>query len=243
MPSFTYGTTTFDYNLEPKTKSNEVNISVEWLDGIKVTAPPEMNQEQLNELLYKKAPWILEKWKAFKDIERKPAPKEFVSGEKLSYLGRNYSLKVIAGETEHVKLKFRNGRFISIIPTNISKEEKKCDLYNAFKKWYFTHGDKKIKERAEIYTKKMDVFPSKIRLKEQKMRWGTCTPKGDIYLNWRIIMAPMAIVDYLLVHELAHIKHPNHSKEFWQLVRSVLPDYEERKEWLRINGPTLTIEY
>ena len=74
------------------------------------------------------------------------------------------------------------------------------------------------------------------------MRWGSCTPDGNIYLNWQILMAPMSIVDYVLVHELAHLKYLDHSPEYWRFVRSILPDYEQRKEWLRINGPTLLLK-
>lgn len=88
----------------------------------------------------------------------------------------------------------------------------------------------------------MGVTLNDVQLKEQRMRWGSCTSEGNIYLNWRIIMSPMSIIDYVLVHELAHLRYMNHSNDYWNFVRSILPDYEQRKDWLRVNGPTLTLE-
>ncbi|WP_280770076.1 M48 family metallopeptidase [Salipaludibacillus daqingensis] len=244
MPCFVFGKTTIDYQLEYSSDSKDILITVEWLNGVKVTAPRDTNEQQLQKLLHKKAPWILTKWKAFNEIIDKPAPKEFVSGEKFTYLGRNYRLKVHKKEEiNNVRLAFNRGKFISEVPAHFSEEEKNEEFSTAFKKWYNTQGEKKLNERLAIYTEKMNIVPEKVKLKEQKMRWGTCTPNGSLYLNWRIIMAPIPIVDYLLVHELAHLKHPNHSKEFWRLVRSIIPDYEQRKEWLRVNGPRLTIEH
>lgn len=244
MPCFTYGNTTIDYQLDYRFDSKDITVIVEWLNGVKVTAPHDITEQQLQELLHKKAPWILSKWKAFDEITDKPAPKEFVSGEKFSYLGRNYRLKLYRHtDINKVDLVFYRGRFTGHVPASFSEDEKNNALSSAFKNWYLTQGEKKVPQRLKIYTEKMNITPGSIKLKEQKRRWGTCTPNGNIYVNWRIMMAPLPIVDYLLVHELAHLKYPNHSKDFWQLVRSIVPDYEQRKEWLRINGPRLSIEH
>ncbi|ASS88162.1 M48 family peptidase [Geobacillus stearothermophilus] len=243
MPSFQYGTTTIEYTLEYVPNKNHVTISVEWLDGVKVVVPENMESDQLNSILYKKAPWILEKWYKFNEIADPPAPKEFVSGEKFPYLGRNYRLKVHKREDiELASLTFQQGRFIANVPSYLTESDRKRELYQLFKDWYISHGKLKVDERLKIYSSRMSVAPSKVVLKEQKMRWGTCTSSGAIYLNWRIVMAPIPVIDYLLVHELAHLKYPNHSNDFWRFVHSILPDYEQRKEWLRINGPLLTLE-
>lgn len=243
MPYFIYGTTTIEYDLE-YSQNKDISIVIEWQNGVKVTAPFDIDEQKLNSALHMKAPWILNKWNAFNEIADKPAPKEFVSGEKFTYIGRNYRLKVRKTDgINQVRLSFNQGRYISEVPSYYSADDKNEELYQAFKKWYIEHGDKKITDRLAIYTTKMNVAPTKVILKEQKMRWGSCTTNGTIYLNWHIIMAPISIIDYLLVHELAHLKHPNHSKDFWGLIRTILPDYQQRKEWLRINGPKLTIDY
>ncbi|UCZ53466.1 M48 family metallopeptidase [Bacillus shivajii] len=243
MPNFTYGTTTIEYDLEYKADKRDISISVEWLNGVKVTAPQKIDESQLESVLYKKAPWILQKWNDCREIVDPPAPKEFVSGEKFSYLGRNYRLKVRKhDELKKSKLVFWQGKFLADIPASYSDEERIEELKQLFKTWYKQHGESKLKERLDMYAGKLNVAPTKFALKEQKMRWGTCTSDNVIYLNWRIVMAPVPIIDYLLVHELTHIKHPNHSRDFWNCLYSIFPDYEQRKEWLRKNGPTLTIE-
>ncbi|OIJ22024.1 zinc metalloprotease [Anaerobacillus alkalidiazotrophicus] len=242
MPSFQYGNTALEYSLEVKPDKRDISISVEWLDGVRVIVPEGVEEDQLHSILYKKAPWILNKWNSFQEIVDPPLPKEYVSGEKFAYLGRNYRLKVHKrDDITQSTLVFKQGKFIANVPSSYADQEKNHELYELFKEWYKLHGEAKIKERLNIYCPKMGLSPSKIELKEQKMRWGTCTGDNAIYLNWRIVMAPLVIVDYLLVHELAHIKYPNHSKEYWQLVHSIMPDYEQRKEWLRINGPTLSL--
>lgn len=242
MPTFTYGTTVVDYNLIRNKEADNVSIAVEWQNGVTVTAPESLTIEKINSTLHKKGSWILNKWHEINEIVEAPTPKEYVSGEKFAYLGRQYRIKIIKEDSSNkVNLVFFRGRFIATVPRNLSAEELRNELYTSFKEWYITLGQAKVQERLKYYQQHMDITPSKVVLKEQKMRWGTCTKEGAIYMNWRIIMAPVPVLDYILVHELAHIKYPNHSNEFWRFVQSILPDYKQRKEWLRINGPKLTI--
>jgi predicted metal-dependent hydrolase len=242
MPSFQYGNTIIDYTLEYQENKKDITISVEWMEGVTVIAPPDISDEDLEGVLYKKAPWILEKWYRFEEISQTPSPKEFVSGEKFSYLGRHYRLKVNkSADTQTPSLSFQHGRFIADIPSGFTDTERREHLYKLFKHWYIRNGQSRIKERIKIYCPRLGVTPAKFELKDQKMRWGSCTNEGAIYVNWRIVMAPMSVIDYVVVHELAHLIHPNHSADYWQVVRSIMPDYEQRKEWLRINGPKLQL--
>jgi predicted metal-dependent hydrolase len=242
MHSFQYGKTTIDYSIAYKKGKKDVSLSVCLTQGVQLIAPEGIDTEKLNTILYKKAPWILRKKYELEEVADLPSPKEYVSGEKFAYLGRHYRLKVHKSDKlKKPVLNFKQGRFISEIPDNINEVEKEHELSQLFKEWYVTQGNKKIEERLQIYCPKMELEPSKIAFKGQQKRWGTCTKEGAIYLNWRIMMAPMYIVDYVLVHELAHIKYPDHSPDYWRFVRSILPDYEHRKEWLRVNGPKLSL--
>ncbi|MEW9672406.1 M48 family metallopeptidase [Ammoniphilus sp. 3BR4] len=241
MPAFQFGTTTIDYSISRIESKKDVAITIDWIDGINVVAPLEISDIQIEQILYKKAPWILKKWSEFSEINQLPKPKEFLSGEKFPYLGRNYKLKVSTTESiKEATLLFHQGRFLSQIPTNYDESKRHESLKQLFKEWYIKHGHQKVKERLKIYCPKLELYPSKLIVKEQQLRWGSCTKNGTININWKILMAPMRVVDYVIVHELAHLKYPDHSSDFWRLVQLTLPDYESRKEWLRINGPTLT---
>ncbi|OZM58355.1 zinc metalloprotease [Lottiidibacillus patelloidae] len=242
MPSFQFGNTIIEYNLMNVSDTDTIKVSIEWIDGVSVIAPENTSIDKINNELKKKAPWIIDKLNAINEVLFPPEPKEFVSGEKFPYLGRTYRLKVSRGEdVKKATLSFYQGRFWAQVPAANEEEKMKEQLKYLFKHWYIQHGQAKVEERLSLYAEKMDVKPKLVKLKEQKMRWGTCTSDGAIYLNWKVIMAPMQIVDYLLVHELAHLKYPNHSKDFWRLVATILPDFEHRKEWLRVNGPTFCL--
>src|SRR5699024_8710153 len=105
--------------------------------------------------------------------------------------------------------------------------------------WYRNYGIKKIHERAQYFEKIIGTEAHSIQLRTQHKRWETCTPEDNIYLNSRIVMEHMRVIDYINVHELAHLRIPEHNEKFWQLIKSILPKYEESKEWLRVNGTTL----
>lgn len=242
MQSFRYGNTTINYTVEYIKEKKDVSLSVCLTEGVKLVAPEGIDSGKLETILHKKAPWISKKKYEFDEVAATPPPKEFVSGEKFAYLGRHYRLKVHKNEElKTPSLTFKQGRFISVIPSNLPDPDKRRELGQLFKEWYIMQGYRKVEERLKIYCPKMQLEPSKVVFKEQKKRWGTCTKEGAIYLNWRIMMAPMSVIDYVIVHELAHLKHKDHSIEYWRFVRSILPDYQLRKEWLRKNGPTLSL--
>lgn len=242
MNQLQYGTTTIEYSLVQNSNIEDISITVDWIDGVTVSVPSSFECHKLDQILYNKAPWILKKWAEFEEMAAPPTPYEYISGEKFKYINRAYKLKVNAcSNTKVTSLIFQQGKFIATTPKKLSDGERKQQLERLFQQWYITTGQAKITERVKLYASKMGVTPSKVVLKDQKMRWGTCTQQHAIYINWRVLMAPMRVIDYVLVHELAHINYANHSKEYWQFLRSIMPDYEERKEWLRVNGPLLTL--
>lgn len=233
-----YGKTTINYSLY-KQDRKDVRIVVDLVNGVVVYAPIEATEEQLKNVLSDKARWIHEKIQDLNEVKIDVSPKEFVSGEKLPYLGRHYRLKVHRGDKESATIGFKQGKFIAIVPTNWNQHTIQISLENELIAWYRKHGLKKVQERAAYYEHLLGVEANSIQLRTQHKRWGTCTPEGNIYLNWRIVMAPVHVIDYIIVHELAHLRIPEHNQNFWKLVRSILPNYEQDKEWLRIHGMEL----
>lgn len=202
---------------------------------VSVVVPKSLTDERIQSVVEKKTSWIIEKLL----IQQKTLPvkkKEYVSGESFSYLGRNYRLKQKTGSESSVKLV--NGRLTITQPSTSKSEENTAALITG---WYVEHARKKLAEKVERYSKIVGVTPRSIGIKTFKSRWGSCHANGNIDFNWRIIMAPNRIVDYVVVHELCHMKQHDHSPKFWKCVERILPDYQECKDWLKENGKGVNI--
>jgi predicted metal-dependent hydrolase len=111
----------------------------------------------------------------------------------------------------------------------------------AFKEFYRQKGKKRIGERVEHYQRRLGAEPKTVRIIDLKNRWASCSPDGNLNFHWKCMMAPPTVLDYIVVHELAHLLHPNHTAVFWNEVDKVMPDYPERKRWLRVNGAGMNL--
>ncbi|ACL69205.1 M48 family metallopeptidase [Halothermothrix orenii] len=239
MQQVRIGNTVIKYNIV-RTNRKTVGLIVDPEDGVIVRSPERLSDDRIRKLLKKKARWLMEKLRLINEFKPKPASYEFLSGEKLPYLGRKYRLKVTKDDgIKSVKVRLYQGKFEINVSSSIKREEKRDKIRKALIKWYKEHAKDKINERVRIYQNRIGVKPNNIIVKEQKKRWGSCSSKGNININWRIIMAPMSVVDYIVVHELVHLIHPDHSVNFWELVETVITDYREKQKWLRINGRAL----
>jgi predicted metal-dependent hydrolase len=176
-------------------------------------------------------------------IERKLAEKEeslresrklFVSGEEFLYLGERYPLEILEGEAEGRPLALSFGRFIL-------HKKFAADARNLFTAWYKKQAEETLSERLAFYSRRLSLSHRGMRITNARCRWGSCSGDNRLAFSWRIVMASLSVIDYLLIHELAHIKEKNHSKHFWCLVESVMPDYRARRLWLKRNGHRLTV--
>ena len=202
---------------------------------VSIVVPNDLPDVRIEEVVAKKTRWIREKLA----IHRQTVPvqpKEYVSGESFTYLGRNYRLKVVAGAKKSVKLV--NGRLTVTLPRNQKTPEK---VREALTQWYRDHAEQKLSEKVERYAKVIGVKPASVGIKTFKSRWGSCSTKGHVLFNWQIIIAPNRIVDYVVVHELCHLKRHDHSPEFWKCVQRAFPDYQDCKDWLKANGRKLVV--
>ncbi|MEQ9408457.1 MAG: DUF45 domain-containing protein [Fuerstiella sp.] len=151
------------------------------------------------------------------------------NGEGFLYLGRTYRLKLVDQQDEPLMLK--NGYFCLM-----SNNGSALDADSAFKEFYRAKGKDRIPDRVAFFERRMGVESKSITVMELKNRWASCTPGGKLNFHWKCMMAPPTVLDYIVVHELAHLIHANHTEAFWNEVDKVLPDYDDRKEWLRIHG-------
>lgn len=208
--------------------------SIQVVEGdVQVIVPSTLSEAGINDLVQKKSKWIRGKLKLQESIKPVRA-KEFVSGESFAYLGRNYRLKLLCGDSTGVKLK--GGYFVLNIPESTVLSDRGDYIKSQLTQWYLQHADNRLKDKTERYAELLDVVPKSVTIKHYKSRWGGCSVHGDVYYNWRIIMAPHRIVDYVVVHELCHLKHHDHSRQFWSSVGSVIHDYRDCREWLKVHG-------
>lgn len=215
-----------------RVKSADIRVE----DGaVSVVVPKDLDGERISQILSDKRQWINNKI----DLHRDVAPvraSDYVSGEGFAYLGRNYRLKVEAGHFAPVKLV--QGRLVVTVPNG---EDQPHMVRNALVRWYKHHAKIKLNEKVNRYAAIVGVEPNGIGIKTFKSRWGSCSAKGKIDFNWKIIMAPNRVVDYVVVHELCHLIQHDHSPQFWKLVERVMPDFVECKEWLKLNAGVLEV--
>lgn len=205
-------------------------------DGVvSVVVPEQLPEVRIEQLLKDKNRWIKDKISTQRKIQPQ-SPKEFVSGEAFSYLGRNYRLKVVRGPFKPVKL--LQGRLVATLPFGPDKPHM---VRNALVRWYRAQAAPKLIEKTARYAEIIGVEPTGVSIKTFKARWGSCNDKGRIDYNWKIIMAPHQIVDYVVMHELCHLKHYNHSKDYWKQVEVFCPDFREKREWLRENSKRFAV--
>lgn len=205
-------------------------------DGVKVRVPKGLPDGRVRDLIARKSPWIRRKLKEA-ELTALPKPKEFVSGETFSYLGRNYRLKVLRGDTQSLKLK---GGYLEARISDSSKTQEE-EVRSLLVDWYRIHARERLEEKTRRYAKILQVEPNCVSVKDYKSRWGSCSTTGDISYNWRIVMAPHLIVDYVVVHELCHLLEHNHSAAYWRHVERVVPGFRECREWLKRNSNRLQI--
>ena len=231
----------FDYQVIRKPRRRTASISVKPDCTVRIMVPASLSDRKIAELVKRKSSWIKNKIYHFKEIQRNSNKKEYISGESFTYLGRNYRLHVDAGDPEDYPVKLKNGRFSVHIPQNMPQEEQNQRVKDQLSLWYQEHAEIKLSEKVTRYAKQMGVSPASVGIKGYRSRWGSCHSDGRVYFNWRIIAAPHSIVDSVVVHELCHLVHLDHSRKFWNLLNTIIPDYAERKAWLKVNGAGLGV--
>lgn len=212
-----------------RSKRKTASIYVERDGKITLIAPVELSDAKIERVLEEKRRWIYKNLAEWHDLNAARIERQFVNGEGFLYLGRSYRLKLVPQQTEALQLK--DGHFCLRASLRLASK-----AVTAFRDFYRDKGLVRINERVEYFKTRMGVEPASVKLLDLKNRWASWTPGGNLNFHWKCMMAPMKILDYIVVHELAHLIHSDHSSKFWNEVDKLLPDYSERKEWLRVHG-------
>lgn len=228
---FQYGTRYIEFKVQYRNRKT-MSIEVDSNGDIIVIAPMNTEDTVIINKVKSKAAWIVQKQYEVRNINVNKINREAVSGESYLYLGRNYTMQLFNNNDENkIFIRLFRGKFI--VNTYTSSEEK---IKEALEKWYRQKALLKIRERIKYYEPYFEEKVHEVKVKEQKKRWASCTNNNVLLFNWRCVMAPVYILDYIVVHEMCHMRYKNHSKEFWEYLYTVMPDYEARREYLRDNG-------
>jgi len=224
-----------------KSNRKSMGISIERDGKIMVTAPHNAELIDIEKFVSEKRVWIYQKLAQKKALNREKPKREFVNGQGFLYLGKSYRLKLIddagnkpgkSSKTEPLRL--WHGYFELA-------ETEKAKARNHFISWYRKQIKRQLKERIPRYDKRIGVKVKDIRISDLGHRWASCGRNGSINFNWRSVMAPVWVFDYILVHEMVHMIERGHSDRFWSMVSRVIPDYEEYARWLNENGADLDL--
>jgi len=220
--SVQFGSKKIDFALEYSNRKT-LGITVTPDLQILVMAPIEASIEKIKEKVRKRAPWIFKQQGFFLQFLPKTSPRKYIAGETHLYMGRHYRLKILKSKKDSVRLK---GRYIEITTSNKKKAEK---LLND---WYSHHSKTKIFAIAEPLIerfKKYKAIPNSVALRKMPNRWGSCTANSKIILNPELIKAPKGCIEYVIIHELCHLVHRNHTPKFINLQTREMPNWERWK--------------
>ena len=226
-----------DYVLLPGTHRKTTDIVIERNGVVTVRPPTGFTPEQVDAVVAGKRMWIYRNLAEWRDLNAAAVVREWVNGESFLYLGRSYRLSLVSDQAADLTL--NDGRFClkrSLVDQNGEAFAKK-----AFEAFYREKGTIRLHQRMNYFAPKVGVQPTGLKVKDLGFRWASCTKNNTLHFHWKCMMAPPTIIDYMVVHELCHIHHRNHTDLFWNEVDKVMPDYLERKIWLKKHGAGLDV--
>jgi predicted metal-dependent hydrolase len=237
MPHLTVDDTQILYEIRRSKRARRVRITVR-PGEVRVTAPLFVRTSKIEKLVKSKSRWIFEKTRALREQEVAAIPERFVNGAKVLFRGHFLELCVEPTAEAKARLEFANA-FRVRVPDSLGTDRQEKLVRGLVMDWLEKRALADATGWAEEYGKELGFYPSRIRIGNQKTLWGSCSARGVIALNWRLISTPKTVFEYVVVHELCHLAQRNHGPEFWGLVESLLPDFKDRRAWLKKHGVAL----
>lgn len=200
-----------------------LQITLERDGSLVFFAPSSCSPSLMEDFARRKQPWIYKKLSEREAIHREFPPKEFKSGEGFQYLGRSYRLLLVPDQDVPVKLEHGRFKMLRSVAGDGSAH---------MTEWYTSHALPWLSRRVERWVRRVGAEPSSVVVRDLGYRWGSCTSAGRLNFHWRTALLPPRIIDYIVVHELVHVRERGHGETFWRRVERALPDFEARKAWL-----------
>lgn len=213
-----------------RSKRRTIALIIERDGSLTVRAPRRAPVVDIQSFILEKRDWILRTQKKTRSIVEIPK-KEYKNGEKFLFLGEEYQLNLV--KLQRPALKFSNGFTLGSAAQNRGER--------VFTQWYKEQAYEVIEKRVNVFSYQYGFSPRQVKISSARTRWGSCSPNGTLNFSWRLVMAPLKVIDYVVVHELAHLHVKDHSSRFWQEVEKIMPDYKDRRKWLRIHGEKLSL--
>ena len=237
--SVRFGGATIEYEVRrSERRKKTVQVTVDG-GGVQVAAPVTTPESELRAIVRKRAAWILSH--ASEEM-LEAAPKRFVSGETLPYLGRNVRLVVETADVRSPEVRFDHWRFRVTVPNTLDGSDRSESIRRAVVGWYRGRASERLPDVVERWWPRLGRGEkSRILVRDQRQRWGSCAPDGTLRFNWRAMMLKPALIEYVVVHELAHLTHRNHSTDFWGVLSKAMPDAQQRRKSLREEGRALPL--
>ena len=222
------------YSVKRSSKRTKITITIERDRTVVVQAPNHASDEAIARIVEAKQYWIYEKTGHGQKYMDRPHPpgKELVNGESTLYLGRSYRIEIVDNDTEYIRF---DQRFL--VPASLARQKK-----GVMREWYIARARERILPRVVKQARELGVSFGRARIVDNRYQWGSCTVRDNINLNWRLIKAPIFVIDYVIAHELAHLLEPNHTLRFWNIVKTQIPTVERARGWLREHGQLLEEE-
>jgi predicted metal-dependent hydrolase len=225
-----------DHSVAVVRSARRKTIAIKIQDGnVTVHLPKLMPLWLAKQFVMRKQQWIEDKLKNF---QQRPPKRQFIEGELQPFMGEQYPLHIIQEpQRQRLHVLLDQQKLVIMAPPNVTA----LQIRQALTRWYRRQAESLLPERVKQLAEQTSLRPNQVQIKSYKARWGSCTMRGDIQLNWQLVQATQSINDYVIIHELCHLRQHNHSKAFWDLVEQFDPNFREHRRWLKQHGHQLVI--
>ncbi|MEH7307248.1 M48 family metallopeptidase [Neobacillus drentensis] len=218
-------------------KRTSMGITIDVYGNVEVQAPKGTSDEHVLLLMEEKWDWVQKKSNEMKDRFLGKKVKVYDHGEIFLYLGNEYPIQVLQDITIKQDYVVFEADKLNIYVKQLEDEK----IMQALKRFYYQQCKALVERSTRSYQKHFKIKPRSIRISDNNSNWGTCDSRQQLTFNWKLAMAPQRVIDYVVVHEMCHMVHLNHDRSFWRLVGKILPDYEERENWLALSSWKMTV--